>query len=67
MGAWARQERVRRRRRAREVAEGTLGGEFEKSDRAEVQSKVKDAEEAARHSVGCDACQLIGGVWVRSE
>ncbi len=42
------------RRVAREVAEGTLGGEFEKSDRAELQSKVKDAEEAAKDEVWGD-------------
>ncbi|HEX7410254.1 MAG TPA: hypothetical protein VF515_21750 [Candidatus Binatia bacterium] len=39
---------------AREVAEGTLGGDFEKSDRAELQSKVKDAEEAAKDEVWGD-------------
>jgi hypothetical protein len=39
------------RRVAREIAEGTLGGEFDKSDRAELQSKVKDAEQAARDEV----------------
>ena len=39
------------KRVAREVAEGTLGGEFDKSDRAELQSKVKDAEEAAKDEV----------------
>jgi hypothetical protein len=36
---------------AREVAEGTLGGDFEKTDRAELQSKVKDAEEGAKDEV----------------
>src|SRR2546425_11933305 len=35
------------RRVAREGADGTLGGEFDRSDRAELQSKVRDAEEAA--------------------
>ncbi len=39
---------------AREVAEGTLGGEFDKSDRAELQSKVKDAEVAAKDEVWGD-------------
>ena len=39
------------KRVAREVAEGTLGGEFDKGDRAELQSKVKDAEEAAKDEV----------------
>ena len=42
------------RRVAREVAEGTLGGEFDKSDRAELQSKVKDGEEAAKDGVWGD-------------
>ncbi len=42
------------KRVAREVAEGTLGGEFERSDRAELQSKVKDAEEAAKDEVWGD-------------
>lgn len=39
------------KRVAREVADGTLGGEFDRSDRAELQSKVKDAEEAAKDEV----------------
>jgi len=39
------------KRVSREVAEGTLGGEFDKSDRAELQSKVKDAGEAAKDEV----------------
>jgi hypothetical protein len=39
------------KRVAREVAEGTLGGEFDKGDRAELQSKVKGAEEDARDEV----------------
>jgi hypothetical protein len=42
------------KRVAREVAEGTLGGEFEKGDRAELQSKVKDSEEAAKDEVWGD-------------
>lgn len=42
------------KRVAREVAEGTLGGEFDKNDRAELQSKVKDAEEAAKDEVWGD-------------
>ena len=41
--AWKRVER--------EVAEGTLGGDFDRSDRAELQSKVTDAEGAARDEV----------------
>src|SRR3989337_593208 len=39
------------KRVAREVAEGTLGGEVDRNDRAELQSKVKDAEEAAKDEV----------------
>lgn len=42
------------RRVAREVADGTLGGEFDKGDRAELQAKVKDAEEAAKDGVWGD-------------
>jgi hypothetical protein len=42
------------KRVAREVAEGTLGGEFDRNDRAELQSKVKDAEEAAKDGVWGD-------------
>ena len=42
------------RRVAREVTEGTLGGEFEKSDRAELQTRVKDAEGAAKDEVWGD-------------
>src|SRR2546429_5823414 len=42
------------RRVAREVADGTLGGEFDRGDRAELQSKVRDAEEAARDEVWGD-------------
>lgn len=36
---------------AREVGDGTLGGEFDRNDRAELQSKVKDAEVAAKDEV----------------
>jgi hypothetical protein len=36
------------RRVAREVAEGTLGGEFDRNDRGELAAKVRDAEEAAK-------------------
>ena len=36
------------RRVAFEVTEGTLGGEFERSDRAELQAKVKESEGAAK-------------------
>ena len=36
---------------AREVAEGVLGAEFDRTDRAEVQAKVRDAEEASKDEV----------------
>ena len=36
---------------AREAAEGVLGAEFDRTDRAEIQAKVKDAEEAAKDEV----------------
>lgn len=39
------------KRVAQEIAEGTLGGDFDRSDRAEIQSKVADAEEAAKDEV----------------
>ena len=39
------------RRVAREIAEGVLGTEYDKADRAEVQTKLKDAEEAAKDEV----------------
>jgi hypothetical protein len=39
---------------AREVADGTLGGEFDRDDRAELHSKFKDAEEAAKDEVWGD-------------
>jgi hypothetical protein len=42
------------KRVAREVAEGTLGGEFDRNDRTELQSKLKDAEEAAKDGVWGD-------------
>jgi hypothetical protein len=42
------------KRVAREVADGTLGGEFDRNDRADLQSKVKDAEEAAKDEVWGD-------------
>jgi len=35
----------------KEVAEGTLGGDFDRSDRAEIRSKVTDAEESAKEEV----------------
>jgi hypothetical protein len=36
---------------AKEIAEGTLGGDFDRSDRAELHSKVTNAEEAAKEEV----------------
>lgn len=42
------------KRVAREIADGVLGGEFDKGDRAELLSKVKDSEEAARDQVWGD-------------
>ncbi len=42
------------KRVARDVADGTLGGEFDRNDRADLQSKVKDAEGAAKDEVWGD-------------
>ena len=39
------------KRVAKEVAEGTLGRDFDRSDRVELQAKVSDAEEAAKDEV----------------
>ena len=39
------------RRVEREVTEGILGGDFDRADRVELQSKVRTAEEAARDEV----------------
>jgi len=39
------------KRVAKEIMEGTLGGDFDRSDKAELQSKVADAEEAAKDEV----------------
>lgn len=39
------------RRVAREVADGTLGSEFDRNDRTELQSKLKEAEDAAKEEV----------------
>ncbi|MBI4795942.1 MAG: hypothetical protein HY790_08925 [Deltaproteobacteria bacterium] len=36
---------------AKEIAEGTLGGDFDRADRAEIHSKMADAEEAAKDVV----------------
>lgn len=44
--AWKRVEK--------DVADGTLGEEFERSDRAEISAKVRDAEEAAKDEVRAD-------------
>ena len=39
------------KRVAREVAEGILGGDFDRSDRAGLQSRVADAEEAVKDEI----------------
>jgi hypothetical protein len=39
------------KRVAKEIAEGTLGGDFDRADRAELQTKVGDAEDAAKDEV----------------
>jgi hypothetical protein len=39
------------KRVAREVADGTLGADFDRADRAEIAAKVNDAEEAAKDEV----------------
>jgi hypothetical protein len=39
------------KRVAREVADGTLGGDFDRTDRADLQSKVATAEQAAKDEV----------------
>ncbi|MEW6741829.1 MAG: DUF499 domain-containing protein [Planctomycetota bacterium] len=39
------------RRVAREIADGTLGGDFDRTDRSEIQSKVAAAGEAAKDEV----------------
>lgn len=39
------------RRVAKEITEGTLGGDFDKADQAEIKSKMVDAEEAAKDEV----------------
>jgi len=39
------------KRVAREIAEGTLGGEFDRADRAEIQAKAAEAAEAAKNEV----------------
>ncbi len=39
------------RRVAHEVAEGTLGKDFDKTERADIQGKVKDAEDEAKDEV----------------
>lgn len=42
------------RRVAREVAGGTLGGEFDRNDKADLQARVKEAEDAAKDEVWGD-------------
>ncbi|HTS18042.1 MAG TPA: DUF499 domain-containing protein [Verrucomicrobiae bacterium] len=39
------------KRVAREVAEGTLGADYDRADRLEIESKVRDAEESAKDEV----------------
>ncbi|MBI5634975.1 MAG: ATP-binding protein [Nitrospirae bacterium] len=39
------------KRVAREIVEGTLGSDFDRADRSEIQAKVADAEEAAKDEV----------------
>jgi len=39
------------KRVAKEIADGTLGGDFDRAERADIQSKVSDAEEAAKDEV----------------
>ncbi|MGH7407236.1 MAG: DUF499 domain-containing protein, partial [Candidatus Methylomirabilales bacterium] len=39
------------KRVVREIAEGTLGTDFDRADRADIQAKVSDAEEAAKDEV----------------
>lgn len=42
------------KRVAQEIGQGTLGGDFDKGDLANLQSRVRDAEEAARDEVWGD-------------
>jgi hypothetical protein len=42
------------RRVAREVADGTLGGEFDRNDRSDLQAKVKESDDAAKEHVWGD-------------
>jgi len=42
------------KRVAKEIAEGTLGGDFDRTDRADLQSRVSDAGEAAKDEVWGD-------------
>jgi len=42
------------KRVAAEVAQGTLGGDFDPADRAQIKTRVADAEEAARDEVWAD-------------
>ncbi|MCP9450544.1 MAG: DUF499 domain-containing protein [Nitrospira sp.] len=39
------------KRVAREIADGTLGGDFDRGDRAEIQAKVADAKESVKDEV----------------
>jgi hypothetical protein len=42
------------KRVAREVSEGTLGADYDRADRAEIDAKVRDAEDAAKDEVWGD-------------
>jgi len=39
------------KRVAKEVSDGTLGGDFDRTDRVEIQTKLSDAEEAAKDEI----------------
>lgn len=39
------------KRVAKEIAEGTLGADYDRADRADIEAKVRDAEEAAKDEV----------------
>jgi len=47
------------KRVAAEIAQGTLGGDFDPADRAEIKAKVTDAEEAARDEVWADFIHIV--------
>ncbi|MFQ5381958.1 MAG: DUF499 domain-containing protein, partial [Dehalococcoidia bacterium] len=47
------------KRVAAEIAQGTLGGEFDPADRAQIKTRVADAEEAARDEVWADYIHVV--------